>query len=95
MAEGGVTDLLLSNEVVAARKIDRLVGLAAAGWCRTRVQGGGTGWHAAGSGGWWGHPGFGGAAERVWLLRLDHASTDASSAGVNTWFVKGDVEHAY
>ncbi|KXZ48640.1 hypothetical protein GPECTOR_26g543 [Gonium pectorale] len=31
MAEGGVTDVLLSNEVVAARKIDRLVGLAAAG----------------------------------------------------------------
>ncbi len=39
-AEGGITDLLLSNEVVAPRKIDRLVGLAAAGgswrcwwWC--------------------------------------------------------------
>ncbi len=48
MAEGGVTDLLLSNEVVAARKIDRLVGLAAAGGCRTQVQGGGTNRHAAG-----------------------------------------------
>ncbi|EFJ48715.1 hypothetical protein VOLCADRAFT_90489 [Volvox carteri f. nagariensis] len=31
MAEGGITDLLLTNEVVAARKVDRLVGLAAAG----------------------------------------------------------------
>eukprot|EP00198_Chlamydomonas_reinhardtii_P006209 XP_001695545.1 predicted protein [Chlamydomonas reinhardtii] len=31
MAEGGVSDLLLSNEVIAPRKIDRLVGLAAAG----------------------------------------------------------------
>ncbi|GFR41887.1 hypothetical protein Agub_g2671, partial [Astrephomene gubernaculifera] len=31
MAEGGVTDILLSNQVVAPRKIDRLVGLAAAG----------------------------------------------------------------
>ncbi|GIL97418.1 hypothetical protein Vretimale_3065 [Volvox reticuliferus] len=31
MAEGGITDLLLSNEVIAPRKIDRLAGLAAAG----------------------------------------------------------------
>ncbi|GIL63591.1 hypothetical protein Vafri_17631 [Volvox africanus] len=31
MAEGGITDVLLSNEVIAPRKIDRLAGLAAAG----------------------------------------------------------------
>jgi 3-hydroxy-D-aspartate aldolase len=31
MAEGGVVDILLSNEVVAARKIERLVGLASLG----------------------------------------------------------------
>mmetsp|Transcript_27126 Transcript_27126/g.59241 ORF Transcript_27126/g.59241 Transcript_27126/m.59241 type:complete len:427 (+) Transcript_27126:3-1283(+) len=31
MAEGGITDILLSNEVVAPRKISRLLGLAAAG----------------------------------------------------------------
>ncbi|GLC42545.1 hypothetical protein PLESTB_001112000 [Pleodorina starrii] len=31
MAEGGIGDLLLSNEVVSPRKIDRLAGLAAAG----------------------------------------------------------------
>ncbi|KAG2491400.1 hypothetical protein HYH03_010191 [Edaphochlamys debaryana] len=35
MAEGGLTDLLLSNEVVAKRKIERLAGLAAAG---TRIS---------------------------------------------------------
>lgn len=31
MIEGGITDVLLSNEVVAARKVQRLVGLAKAG----------------------------------------------------------------